>query len=96
MKIKIGKTQYVVSRVDKIDVKSPHTVGRIHYGTKQIVLALRGYAGRKRSDARMQATLWHECVHAILEDMGSRKEKDEIFVDALAKRIQQVGAQIGY
>lgn len=94
--IKIGKTKYKVLLVDKIDIKSPHAVGRIYYGTKQILVAKRGHTGRPRSDIKRKATLWHECVHAILEDMGSPKERDEVFVDGLAKRIQQVGAQIGY
>ena len=94
--IKVGKTRYKVLLVDRIDTKSPHTVGRITYGTKEILIAKRGYTGRPRSDTKRKATLWHECVHAILEDMGSPKERDEVFVDALAKRIQQVGAQIGF
>jgi hypothetical protein len=94
--IRIGKTRYKVLLVNKIDVKSPHTVGRIYYGTKQIQIAQKGHTGRPRSEKQRSATLWHECVHAILEDMGSRREKDEAFVDALAKRIQQVGAQIGF
>jgi hypothetical protein len=33
---------------------------------------------------------WHEIVHAVLMDMGSRKNSDEGFVEAVAIRLTDV------
>jgi hypothetical protein len=38
----------------------------------------------------MKTTFWHEVVHGILYDMGSRKNSDEIFVHGIATRLAQV------
>lgn len=95
MKIKIGKTQYTLARVHSLE--PPISRGRVNYTERTIQIAERsGRPLRKRSAAGMQHTLWHELIHAVLKDMGSAKERDEVFVDELAKRIQQVGKQIGY
>lgn len=93
MKIKIGRTQYTLSRVPSLE--PPITRGRVNYTARTIQIAERsGRPLRKRSEAGMYHTLWHEITHAILKDMGSAKERDEVFVDELAKRIVQVNAQI--
>lgn len=93
MKIKIGKTQYVVSRVPSLE--PPIARGRVNYTERTIQIAERsGRPLRKRSLSGMQHTLWHELVHAILKDMGSTKERDEVFVDELAKRIHQINKQL--
>jgi len=94
MKIKIGKTQYTVSRVPSLE--PPIARGRVNYTARTIQIAERsGRPLRKRSVQGMQHTLWHEMVHAMLKDMGSTKERDELFVDELAKRIHQINKQLG-
>lgn len=93
MKIKIGKTQYTLSRVHSLE--PPIARGRVNYTARTIHIAERsGKPLRKRSMASRQHTLWHELTHAILQDMGSAKERDEVFVDELAKRIVQVSKQL--
>lgn len=94
MKIKIGKTRYQF--VDIMFFFNKLKLGEVNYDKKTIAVSRVDTRRRQRSDKQRQKTLWHECVHAILEDMGSPKEKDEVFVTELAKRIQQVGAQIGF
>lgn len=94
MKIKIGKTHYTLQRVDSLE--PPIARGRVNYSTRTIQIAERsGRPLRKRSLSGMQHTLWHELVHAMLKDMGSAKERDEDFVDELAKRIHQINNQLG-
>ena len=34
-------------------------------------------------------TFWHELTHAILNDMGSKLQRDETFVTAFANRLNQ-------
>jgi hypothetical protein len=87
--IRIGKTSYKVECLDRMP--SAIVVGRISYGTCTIKIAERsGSPLRRRSDRAKLTTFWHEAVHGILYDMGSRKESDEAFVDGIAKRIVQV------
>lgn len=94
MKLKIGKTTYNVSWPDTLE--PPLTRGRIDYTAKTIQVAQRaGQPRRRRKLGGMEHTFWHEVVHGILYDMGSRKYRDEVFVDELAKRILQVGDQLG-
>lgn len=94
MKLKIGKTTYNVSWPDTLE--PPLTRGRIDYTGKTIKVALRaGQPRRVRTVKGSRHTFWHEVVHGILYDMGSRKYRDEVFVDELAKRIVQVGDQLG-
>lgn len=65
--------------------------GNIAFGSQTIRVAARtGRPLRKRSERARLTTFWHEVVHGILHDMGSRKNSDEIFVDAFAKRLVQV------
>lgn len=92
MKLKIGKTTYSVSWPDTLE--PPLTRGRIDYTAKTIQVAQRAGQPRRRREVRgVQHTFWHEVVHGILYDMGSRKYRDEAFVDELAKRIMQVHDQ---
>jgi hypothetical protein len=87
--IRIGNTCYKVGLTDALPMSV--IVGRISYGDKTIKLAKRsGRPLRRRSAKAKMATFWHEVVHGILHDMGSRKERDEAFVDGIAKRIAQV------
>jgi hypothetical protein len=93
MKLKIGKTQYDVSWPDTLE--PPIVRGRIDYRAATIQIAKRaGSPRRARSPKGLNHTFWHEVVHGILYDMGSRKYRDEQFVDELAKRIMQVREQL--
>lgn len=93
MKLKIGKTTYNVSWPDTLE--PPLTRGRIDYTAKTIKVARRaGQPRRIRSVKGTVHTLMHEVVHGILYEMGSRKYRDEAFVDELAKHIIQVMEQI--
>lgn len=94
MKIKIGVRNYTVSFPDTI-APSSITRGRINYAESTIKVARKaGMPPRKLSEMRMYHAMWHEFVHGILADMGSRKERDEKFVDELAKRIVQIERQL--
>ena len=92
MKLKIGKTQYTVQMVDGLDKKTSR--GRITYKPVNTIQVTTYSNGRPRSVKAMQHTVWHEAVHGMLYEMGSTKYRDEIFVDTLAKMIQQVNAQV--
>jgi len=92
-KLKIGKTTYNVEHVDTLE--PPLTRGRIDYTARSIKIAKRaGQPRRKRSVKGAVHTLMHEVVHGILYEMGSRKYRDEVFVDELAKHIIQVMEQM--
>ena len=89
MKVRIGKTAYDIRRIDRF--QNPLVRGSVNYQEKLIQIANRsGTPLRKRSERGLTHTLWHELIHAILNDMNSAKERDEVFVDELATRIQQV------
>lgn len=93
MKIKIGKTKYTMQMVRSLE--PPIARGRVNYTAKTITFAERsGRPLRVRRTRDQYHTMWHEFVHAILKDMGSTKERDEVFVDELAKRIVQIHHQI--
>lgn len=89
MKIKVGKTMYSVSTIDKFPKKSP-CKGRIYYDKKVILIAERaGVTNRKYSKVEKEQTFCHELVHAMLYDMKEDAlNKNEKFVDELAKRFR--------
>ena len=92
MKLKIGKTNYTVQMVDGLDKKTSR--GRITYKPVNTIQVTTHSNGRPRSLEAQTHTLWHEAVHGMLYEMGSTKYRDEIFVDGLAKMIQQIQKQL--
>jgi hypothetical protein len=46
--------------------------------------------GRYRTDRQISETFWHEVTHAILHDMDHPLWKDEKFVTAFSKRLNEV------
>lgn len=87
--VKVGLKKYKVTKTDKI--KYRFSRGYCDYENREIVLATHsGYNGDRYSKKDMSHTFWHECVHAILEDMGSRLYRDEKFVDGIALRINKL------
>jgi hypothetical protein len=66
-------------------------VGNISFTNRIIKVAKRsGKPLRRRGLQARKTTFWHEVVHGILYDMGSRKNSDEIFVHGIATRLAQV------
>ena len=87
--LRIGKKLYKVEFPDHM--RNVLVVGNIAFGRQTIKVAARtGRPLRKRSERARLTTFWHEVVHGILHDMGSRKNNDEIFVHGFAKRLVQV------
>jgi hypothetical protein len=94
IKLKIGKTTYKVIPVDTLEPTTSR--GRIHYPPEnRIEIAQRsGKRPRPRSGMGMHHTLWHELIHGVLFEMGSRKYRDENFVDELATHIASLQLQL--
>lgn len=86
-RFKVGVRPHTVRLVRKL--AKGETNGRTFLKLGAIELAERNSDG-PRAPAAMEATFWHEAVHAILYDMGSALTNDEYFVDALAVRIHQI------
>ncbi len=82
--IKIGKTKYEIEPIP--GTIKPGCLGYISYDDKTIMVSTHKN-GRQRSDYAVAHTFWHEMVHGILYDMGSRLEADEKFVDQFARRL---------
>lgn len=90
-KFKVGKKKYQVDIWPTI--VTPPANGRIFFDTGVILLASSSaYTGRPLSEGERNTAFWHETVHAILHDMGSRKNSDEAFVEGMARRLAQVVA----
>ena len=88
-KFKVGKKKYAVC-VTKL-LTSPPANGRIFFGTGVVRLATHSaYTNRPLSEGERNTAFWHETVHAILHDMGSRKNHDEAFVQGMARRLEQI------
>ena len=93
--MKIPRQVRVGKRVYKV-VAPPHTgaklgVGRIDFEEKVISVATRSpITGRRLRMKDRTRIFWHEIVHAVLMDMGSRKNSDEGFVEAFAIRLTDV------
>jgi hypothetical protein len=86
---KVGKVKFIVNRPDML--MTFHARGYFHSAEKQIGIAkLDNTNGRKLTEKEVTHTFWHEAVHAMLHDMQSKLTYDEVFVDALAKRMTEV------
>ena len=88
-KFKVGKKKYQVDIWPTI--VTPPANGRIFFDTGVILLATHSaYTGKPLSAGERDTAFWHETVHAILHDMGSRKNHDEAFVQGMARRLEQI------
>ena len=82
----VGNSTYTV--IEPYRMERDLVQGRVKYGPRTVEVTQRHFkTGKPLTTARRAHVFWHEAVHAILKDMGSRKEGDEIFVDGIAKRI---------
>ena len=60
-------------------------------GLRRIRIMMESYHnGRKRTQAELSHTFWHEAVHAILHDMDNALWDNEAFVSAFAKRLAKL------
>ena len=91
MKIRINGMYYEVSEDDTLP---KNLNGQIRYNEKKIRLRRTKLDGTQRTDVDVNDTLWHEIVHGILHEMGSRKAYDELFVTSLAACIVSIQQQL--
>lgn len=82
---RLGRKKYKVER----HANSAKLYGTFLPEAKRIIV-FNAIRGRQREAAALSETFWHEVTHAILRDMDSPKWKDEAFVDAFSKRLNQV------
>ena len=83
-KITVGATVYSVVMVPSLH---KFRKGEVDYrGTIRIAKKAR-VANIVYSEDSQTNTFWHETVHAILEDMRSALEADEVFVSGFADRL---------
>jgi hypothetical protein len=87
-KIKVGKKWYTVGLFTDVTVRGKPVLGGVNYGAARIHVATHSPSTKRVLPEReVDNTFWHELTHAILEDMGSKLEADEKFVDAFSTRL---------
>lgn len=82
VKVKVGSKWYKIERTEVI----PGCKGNVTYDDKTIRIASRSANYAYTADEQIN-TFWHELTHAILKDMDSKLEADELFVKAFADRL---------
>tara|TARA_R110000772_G_scaffold86275_1_gene180671 strand:+ start:3743 stop:4045 length:303 start_codon:yes stop_codon:yes gene_type:complete len=89
-KVKVGRTNYQIHKVTKMNKVG--AMGEIDYDTKEITIASRSSRNphRKFSKKEISDTFWHEITHAILQDMDSKLHTNESFVTKFANRLTTV------
>lgn len=86
--LRVGRKLYTVSRVQCMSRK--YSMGLTVYRTRQMLIANKPYTlHRSYTPVEVEDTFWHELTHAILEEMGSTKYDDEVFVDKFSKRLSK-------
>ena len=80
--VEVGKTKYTINQPHEIK----GCLGQIDYTEKVIDVAThaRNY---KLADQERSETFWHEITHAILNDMNHPLTRNEKFVTAFARRL---------
>jgi len=90
-KFKVGGKRYTV--VQPRTISFPPSKGCIWYTKRLIEIATHsGYTDKPLSSLERDTAFWHEALHAILRDMDSPKDRDEAFVEGVARRLAQVVA----
>jgi len=80
--IEVGKSIYKIDQPREIH----KCLGQINFDKKTISVAT--HAGRYRlADGERSDSFWHELTHAILNDMDHPLTRDEKFVTAFARRL---------
>lgn len=85
---KVGKKKYAITELPPTD-KPTCVKGSVNFTSQRIDIGCM-VNRRKMPEKERAVVFWHEAIHAMLHDMGSRKNSDEQFVEALAKRITDV------
>ena len=85
---KVGKKKYTVN--EAVIGSNRTCIKGVIFFQKQSIDIGQYVHNRRMSEKERAAVFWHEALHAMLHDMGSRKNGDEQFVEALAKRITDV------
>ena len=86
MKLKVGSNTYKVVQEDSPTLNDVQVWGYCHKDKKEIVL------DKKMDQERMQSTLIHEILHAIIEERKLKRylKEEEMVVDQLANGLQAV------
>lgn len=77
-RIRVGRRKYVV---EKKAFKPSWARGALHLEDRRIVIRP-GYSPRQQAES-----FWHEITHAILHDMKHPLWRNEKFVEAFSKRL---------
>ena len=83
--ITVGNKTYTIVTTYKIH--NPPSLGRVHYESKLINLAMYDSFGTPLESEEIDDSFWHELTHAILHDMGHDLCDNERFVTAFANRL---------
>ena len=82
--IEVGKSIYKINQPREID----KCLGQIDFDKKTIDVAT--HAGKYAlADGERSDSFWHELTHAILHDMNHPLTRDEKFVTAFARRLNE-------
>ncbi len=84
---KISGRTYTVAQM--VQTSKHHPLGRLNPAIKFITIYV-DQDFRKRRDKHIAETFWHEVTHAILHDMQHPLWRDEKFVTAFSKRLNEV------
>ena len=82
---RLGRKKYKVEQY----ANSERLNGTVLPDARRILLYM-AVRGVPRTDIAVAETFWHEVTHAILRDMDSPRWRDEVFVRAFSKRLNQV------
>lgn len=82
---RLGRKKYKV----EMHANSAHLYGTCLPEAKRIII-FNAVRGKPRADVDKAEIFWHEVTHVILRDMDHPRWKDEAFVLAFSKRLNQV------
>lgn len=84
--IAVGDKKYTV--INDVS-KEPYVLGSISYADCTIYVNTKT-PQRTVSKSEQAVVFWHEVVHAILNDIKPKLNKDEKFVEEFAERLDQI------
>lgn len=85
MRVKIGPIKYKIVLVPDLHGGGKKLFGEVHHGSCEVRLEANNAPPTRRQ------TLWHEILHVVFEQLGSREiDDDEGLVDSMAYVLMQV------
>ena len=85
-RITVGSRLYVINKRKR--PRKRFTVGEVNYTKQRIdIITHSNFTGRAFKSEELSDTFWHELTHAILHDMDHPLTRDEKFVTAFARRL---------